>query len=52
MISFFIINDTFGLYIYLCGRENKNQEDANKSKIKNQKRKVKPVYLPKGGTKY
>ena len=53
-ISYFIINDTFNLGIYLFGRQTKNQlknkafDDLKKA---NNENKIKPVYLVTGGTK-
>jgi len=44
----FILNDTFGILVYLFGRKDKNQ----KSRKKKEQIKLKPVYLPNGGTKY
>jgi hypothetical protein len=46
---FFILNDMFGLGIYLFG---KNTTVTKKNLNKHKNREVKPVYLPSGGTKY
>lgn len=48
MLAFFIINDTFGILIYLFGR--KEYVNTNTNQIRETK--IKPIYLPKGGTKY
>ena len=46
---FFILNDTFGLGIYLFGKKT----TATKTVFNKKKETMaKPVYLPKGGTKY
>ena len=45
---FFILNDTFGLGIYLFGKKTNPQTYSNKNKGK----KFKPTYVTKGGTKY
>jgi hypothetical protein len=44
---FFILNDTFGLGIYLFGKKTTSAKANKKKEII-----AKPVYLPKGGTKY
>ena len=45
---FFILNDTFGLGIYLFGKKTNPPTNVKKNKDKT----VKPIYLPKGGNKY
>ncbi len=45
---FFILNDTFGLGVYLFGKKTNPQTNENKNKGK----KYKPTYVTKGGTKY
>ena len=45
---FFMLNDMFGLGIYLFGKKTNPPTNVKKNKDKT----VKPIYLPKGGTKY
>jgi hypothetical protein len=47
---FIVLLDVFDLGIKFCGKKGKNQGMANQNKKK--ERRVKPIYLPHGGTKY
>ncbi len=49
----FILNDSFGLGIYLLDNKKNVKPNNNSSNHqKNQNERVKPIYVPKGGTKY
>ena len=49
--AFFILNDTFGVVIYLFGKKTTAPSKAIKNK-QIQNRKLKPIYLANGGEPY
>ena len=52
LIALILLNDTIGLGCFLFGKDEKKKLLGNEAKSKKKDKKVKPIYLPKGGTQY
>ena len=53
LIALILLNDTIGLGCYLFGKKGEKKDLlVNDAKAKKKEKKVKPIYLPKGGTQY
>ena len=52
LVALILLNDMLGLGCYLFGKNEKKEKPKNVTKSKKNENIIRPIYLPKGGTKY
>ena len=52
LVALILLNDMLGLGCYLFCKNEKKEKPQNGTKSKKKEKILRPIYLPKGGTKY